>query len=135
MSKQVVQASSIGGTYSSTTAHGTVANGFLFITGQVANKPGMDPLEHPDEVQDWGNIQEQTVQVLENIKAILEEAGSSFEHVVKRNVYFTHLGDFAPIYKVMEDYFPTKVASTGVMAGLVPNGSRVEIDVIAVVAE
>lgn len=135
MTKQPIMVSTIGGTYSTTTAHGTVAQGFVFVTGQVANKPGVDTREHLEQPQDWGSIEDQTVQVLENIKAILEEAGSSFEHVVKRNVYLTHLGDFDPSYKVMERYFPSKVASTGVLAGLVPNGARVEIDVIAVVPE
>jgi 2-iminobutanoate/2-iminopropanoate deaminase len=135
MEKKVINSDKIGGTYSATTAHGTTGRGLLFVTGQVANRPGMDPREHPDAAQEWGTIEEQTVQVLENIKAILEEAGTSFDNVLKRNVYLTHLGDFEPSYKVMEDYFPSHVASTGVLTGLVPNGSRIEIDVIAVVPD
>jgi 2-iminobutanoate/2-iminopropanoate deaminase len=131
--KQVITAPQIGGSYSTTTAHGTKAGGFVFVTGQVANKAGTDPLKRPGEIGEMGSVQEQTVQVLENIKAILAAAGTSFEHVVKRNVYLTHLGDFDTVYTIMERYFPTKVASTGVLTGLVPVSARVEIDVIAVV--
>lgn len=133
--KRDITAATIGGTYSGTTAHATSARGFVFVTGQVANKPGLDPREHPDEAQDWGTIEEQTIRVMENVKAILEEAGTSMEHVVKRNVYLTHVGDFEPSYKVMERYFPSKVASTGVLTGLVPTGARIEVEVIAVVPD
>ena len=60
----------------------TRAGGFVFVTGQVATKPGEKlQLEKPLE----GSIEEQTVQVLENIKMILEEAGTSLDNVVKRN--------------------------------------------------
>lgn len=135
MRKEVVSSEAIGGTYSTTTAHGTVASGLVFVTGQVANRPGMDPLKHSDADQEFGSIEEQTERVCENIKAILEEAGSSMENVLKRNVYLPHRSDFEPIYKVMEKYFPSQVASTGVVTGLVPAGARVEIDVIAAVAD
>jgi enamine deaminase RidA (YjgF/YER057c/UK114 family) len=54
---------------------------------------------------------------------------------VKRNIYITHLGDFETVYKIMERYFSSKVASTGVLTGLIPVSARVEIDVIAVVPD
>ena len=130
MQKQVIHASKIGGpTYTTTTAHGTRAGNLVFVTGQVATKPGVALAD----AGEMGSIEEQTVQVLENIKAILEEAGTSFDNVVKRNVYLTHQGDFETVYKIMERYFPSKVASTGVLTGLVPVSARVEIDVIAMV--
>jgi 2-iminobutanoate/2-iminopropanoate deaminase len=135
MKKQVVNAPRIGGTYSTTTAHGTKAGGFVFVTGQIANKPGTDPVKHPEKIGELGSVEDQTVQVLENIKAILEAAGTSFENVVKRNIYITHLGDFGTVYKIMERYFSSKVASTGVLTGLIPVSARVEIDVIAVVPD
>jgi 2-iminobutanoate/2-iminopropanoate deaminase len=133
--KEVLTSSKIGGSYSTTTCHGTKAGQFVFVTGQVANKPNSEPVKRPRDVGEMGSIEEQTVQVLENIKAILEEAGTTFTHVVKRNVYITHLADYDPVYKVMERYFPTKVASTGVLTGLVPQSARVEIDVIAIVPD
>ena len=46
---------------------------------------------------EFGTVGEQTVRVMEKLKAILEEAGASFENVVKRNVYTTHVGDFGKI--------------------------------------
>ncbi len=87
------------------------------------------------EAYEMGSIEEQTVRVLDNIKAILEEAGTDFAHVVKRNVYITSETDFAAVYKVMERYFNTGVASTGVIAGLLPFSARIEIDVIAAVPD
>jgi len=135
MQKHVITAPQIGASYSTTTAHGTKAGGFVFVTGQVANPPGSDPTNHADHVGEMGSIEEQTVRVLENIKAILAAAGTSFDHVVKRNVYLTHLGDFDPVYRIMERYFVSKVASTGVLTGLVPVSARVEIDVIAVIPD
>ena len=132
MTKRVVNSPRIARTYRATSAHATKASGELvFVTGQIANKPGSDPRTTSEP--DLGTLEEQTVRVLENITAILEEAGTSFEHVVKRNVYLTHAGDFDTVYAIMERYFSSPVASTGVVAGLVPVGARVEIDVIAVV--
>jgi 2-iminobutanoate/2-iminopropanoate deaminase len=131
VNKRVVNSPKIARTYRETSAHATKANGDLvFVTGQVANKPGSDPRTTTDP--EMGTLEEQTVRVLENIRAILEQAGTSFEHVVKRNVYLTHPGDFDTVYAIMERYVTSPVASTGIVAGLVPVGARVEIDVIAV---
>ena len=135
MKKEVITSPKIGGSYSSTTAHGTKAGPFVFVTGQVANKPGSNPTERRRDVGEMGSIETQTIQVLENIDAILKEAGTSFANVVKRNVYLTHLDDYDTIYGIMDRYFPSKVASTGVLTGLVPQSSRVEIDVIAIVPD
>ena len=130
MNKRIVNSPKIARTYRATSAHATRASGdFVFVTGQIANQPASDPRTKNET--DLGTFEEQTVRVLENIKAILEEAGTSFEHVVKRNVYLTHAGDFDTVYAIMARYFSSPVASTGVVAGLVPVGARVEIDVIA----
>jgi 2-iminobutanoate/2-iminopropanoate deaminase len=134
MRKELVAAKQLGGLYSKTSAHGTKAGGFVFVTGQVASNPNTDPTTWAN-TGEMGTVEEQTVRVLENIKAILAEAGSSLEHVVKRNVYLTHLGDYGTVYKVLERYFPAPVASTGVLVGLFPVSARVEIDVIAVVPD
>lgn len=131
MKKQVVRSSKIGPTYTATSAHGTKAGGFVFVTGQVATEPGVE-LEKTGEM---GTLEKQTVQVLENIKTILQEAGTSFDNVVKRNVYITHQGDFQTVYRIMERYFTSAVASTGVLVGLIPASARVEIDVIAVMPD
>lgn len=133
MKKEIIRSKKIGGSYSSTSVHGTAAGGFLFVTGQVANPPNSEPSKNPVGHVELGTVEEQTVRVMENLKAILEEAGTSFEHVVKRNVYMTHVGDFNKIYEIMGRYFPGPVASTGVLAGLVPPSARVEVEVIAII--
>ena len=135
MKKEVINSPKIGESFSTTTAHAIRAGNFLFVTGQVANKPGLDYKKNPHAVGELGNLEEQTVQVLENLKAILEEAGTSFDNVVKRNVYMTHVGDFEGVYKVMERYFPSPMASTGIIAGLIPPNARLEIEVVAVIPD
>ena len=133
MKKTTLRSNKIGGSYSSTTIHATEASGLLFVTGQVANRPGTNPEGSPLAQVELGTLEEQTIQVMENLKAILEEAGTNFDNVLKRNVYITHVADFEPIYSIMEDYFPSGVASTGVVAGLVPPSARIEVDVIAAI--
>jgi len=131
---EVLISNKIGRGYSSTTAHATKANGFVFVTGQVAVKPGQDGLRARERVGEMGTLEEQTVQVLENIKTILEEAGTSFEHVAKRNIYLTRAGDFDAVHKVLERYFKP-LATTTVVTGLIPVSSRIEIEVIAVIPD
>jgi len=131
---EILSAPGVGRGYSSTTAHGTKAGGFVFVTGQVAVTQGQDGLRNRAAIGEMGTIETQTVQVLENIKAILETAGTSFEYVVKRNVYLTHPADFDAVHKILERYFKP-VATTTVVTGLLPVSSRVEIDVIAVVPD
>lgn len=133
MKKRIIKSSKIGGSYSTTSAQAVEAGGFVFVTGQVANRPGTQPAGDPTKVVELGSVEEQTVQVMENLKAILEEAGTDLAHVVKRNVYITHLADFKPVYEVMARYFPGPVASTGVVTGLVPPSGRVEVEVIAII--
>jgi 2-iminobutanoate/2-iminopropanoate deaminase len=129
MPKKIHSSPKVVRSFTKTTIHATSARGFVFVTGQVPNRPDMDP--RAGRQYEMGGVEEQTVQVMENIKAILEEAGTNFDHVLKRNVYITHAGDFDTVYKVMERYFTTPVASTGVITGLVPTSARVEVDVIA----
>ncbi len=116
MKKETIISSKIGGSYSKTTVHATKAGGFVFVTGQIGNKPGTTPVDDPLEIVELGSLEEQTVQIIENIKAILEEAGTSLENVVKRNVYLTNNAEFLKVYEVMERYFTSPVASTGIIA-------------------
>ena len=120
MAKTTIVADEIGGSYSTTTVHATSAAGLVFVTGQVANRPESAPAGDPLAQVELGGLEEQTVRVMENIRAILEKAGTGFEHIVKRNVYITHASDFETVYSVMERYFNSPVASTGVITGLVP---------------
>lgn len=76
---------------------------------------------------------EQTTRVLENLKGVLEAAGSTLQDVVKTTVFMTDLGEFAEMNTVYAKYFPTEppARSTFQVAGL-PAGAKVEIECIAV---
>jgi 2-iminobutanoate/2-iminopropanoate deaminase len=101
------------------------ANGFIFCAGQI-------PLDPVTGLIISGGVQEQTVRVLENIKEVLESAGSSLEKVVKAQVFLQDLGDFTAMNEVYASYFvePYPARDTFQVAKL-PKDSLVEISVIA----
>lgn len=71
-------------------------------------------------------------QTLDNIKAVLEGAGSSLEHVVKTNVYLSDMNNFAEMNGIYKEYFPSEPpARTTIQAGRLPLDFRIEIDAIA----
>ncbi len=102
------------------------ANGFIFVSGQGPVDPNSGEVNR-------GDIKEQTRLVLENIRAILQAAGSSMEKVVKSNVYLADIEDFAAMNEVYATFFPTQPpARTTIQAAALPLGIGVEIDVVAV---
>ena len=98
----------------------------LFLSGSIALDPVSGQLVE-------GGIVEQTTRVLENIKALLEAAGASFNNVARTTVFMVDLGEFAQMNEVYTKYFtaPYPARSTVQVARL-PRDVRVEIDVIAV---
>jgi len=98
----------------------------LFLSGSIP----LDPLS--GQLVE-GGIKEQTTRVLENVKALLEAAGASFDHVVRTTVFMVDLGEFAAMNEIYATYFrsPYPARSTVQVAKL-PRDVRVEIDVIAV---
>ena len=101
------------------------ANGFLFLSGQT-------PLDPATQQLVVGNITEQTTRVLENLKGVLEAAGSSLDRVVKTTVYLKDMNDFAAMNEVYACYFPTDPpARATVEVARLPKDARVEIDLIA----
>lgn len=98
----------------------------LFLSGSIPLDPVSGQLVE-------GGIKEQTTRVLENIKALLEAAGASFDHVVRTTVFMVDLGEFATMNEIYATYFrsPYPARSTVQVAKL-PRDVRVEIDVIAV---
>ena len=102
------------------------ANGFVFVSGQVA----LDPATQ--KVID-GDVSAQTDQVMRNIGSLLKAAGLGFEHVVRTTVYLADMNEFGKMNDVYARYVvdPPPARSTVQVARL-PRDARVEIDVIAV---
>ena len=103
------------------------ANGFVFVSGQIALDPRTQELVS-------GDITVQTERVLENLKGILQAAGSSLEKVVRATVFLADMNDFASLNQVYARYFRQDFPSRStVQAARLPRDVRVEIDVIALV--
>ena len=102
------------------------ANGFVFVSGQIAFDPATQQLI-------GGDIKQQTERVLENLKAIVTAAGSSFEKVVKCSVFLADMNEFAAMNEVYGKYFSSAPpARSTVQVARLPRDVKVEIDVIAV---
>lgn len=102
------------------------AGGFLFLSGQTPIDPATGQLVE-------GDIAVQTARVLDNLKAIVEAAGSSLDRAVKTTVYLKDLSDFAAMNEVYGRYFSQNPpARTTIEAARLPRDCRVEIDLIAV---
>ena len=101
------------------------AGGFLFISGQVPFDPAT--MELVD-----GDIQAQTRRVMENLGAILDAAGASFDHVVKTTIFLKDMNDFAAMNEVYGSYFsdPAPARAT-VQAARLPKDVSVEIELVA----
>ncbi len=101
------------------------ANGLVFVSGQLALRPGAQEMVP-------GGIVEQTTQVLANLRAILEEAGSSLEQLVKTTVFLQNLDDFAGMNEVYAAHVGAlPPARSTVEVAKLPSGALVEIEAIA----
>lgn len=101
-------------------------NGFLFVSGQI-------PLDAQSGQIVSGSLGDQTRKVLENLKAILEAAGTDFSAVVKTTIFLQDLKFFDEINEVYAEYFKeTKPARSTVQISGLPKGAGIEIDAIAV---
>jgi 2-iminobutanoate/2-iminopropanoate deaminase len=101
------------------------ANGFVFVSGQLALKPG-------DSALSGGSIEEQTEQVFANLRAILEEAGTSLDRLVKTTVFLQSLDDFAGMNEVYARHVGDRPpARSTVEVARLPSGALVEIEAIA----
>jgi 2-iminobutanoate/2-iminopropanoate deaminase len=98
---------------------------FIFVSGQGPINPGTGRLE-------LGDARSETKRVFENLRAILEAAGSSLDQVIKCNVYLRDINDFAAMNEVYEGVFSAPFpARTTIQAGALPGGIAVEIECIA----
>lgn len=101
------------------------ANGFVFISGQVAFDPATSQLVE-------GDITAQTDRVMQNLKAIIEAAGSSLDKAVKTTVFLKDMGEFAAMNEVYGRYFHSSPpARATVEVARLPRDVRVEIELIA----
>ena len=102
------------------------ANGTLYVSGQL-------PIDAKTGEFPEGGVKEQLVQIFKNLQYILEEAGYSFDNVVKTTVYLTNMGDFATLNEVYSQFYrepyPARVAYA---VAALPKGALAEVDVIAV---
>jgi 2-iminobutanoate/2-iminopropanoate deaminase len=106
-------------------SQGIVANGFVFASGQIAFDPATGELN-------TGTIEDQTRQVLKNLGAVLEAAGSSFDHVVKATVFLQDMNDFSRMNQVYAEFFKAPFpARAAVQVARLPRDVKVEIEAIA----
>ena len=102
-----------------------IANGFVFTSGQIPIDPATGQFV-------TGGIAEQTQQVLKNLKAVLEAAGTGLQQVVKTTVYLSDMQDFTAMNEVYATFFGAEPpARSTVEAARLPRDARVEIDVVA----
>jgi len=102
------------------------------IDGDTIYVAGQGPRDPQTGRLDLGDIRSQTRRTLENLKGILEAAGSSTDRVLRCNVYLRDINDFAAMNEVYATYFAApEPARTTIQAGALPGGIAVEIDCIA----
>jgi 2-iminobutanoate/2-iminopropanoate deaminase len=103
------------------------ANGFVYTAGQIALDPKTGNLVE-------GGIEVQTCRVLENLKAVLEAAGSSMDGVVKATVFLKNMADFSKVNEIYAQYLGTsKPARSTVAVAELPREALIEVDLVAVV--
>lgn len=103
-----------------------ICGNMLFTSGQIAINPATGNVEASD-------IEGQTTQVMKNLEAVLKEAGTSFENVVKTTCFLKDMGDFAAFNAIYGAYFTGKPARSCVAAKQLPKDVLVEVEVIALI--
>lgn len=103
-----------------------IANGMVFTSGQIALKPSGEMVD--------GDVKAQCAQVLSNLKAVLEAAGSSLDKVVKTTIFLDSMDDFAAVNELYAQAFGNhKPARSTVAVKTLPKSALVEIDAIALI--
>ncbi|NUM77663.1 RidA family protein [candidate division KSB1 bacterium] len=121
-------------TSSAPAAIGPYSQGIRVSAGKMLFTAGQVPLDPATGQMVTGDIKAQTRRVLENVKAILQAAGASFEHVVKTTVFMTDLNEFAAMNEVYAEFFATNPpARSTVEVRALPRGAKVEIETMAII--
>ncbi len=105
-----------------------VVNGFVFASGQIPINPATGNI-------DARTIEEQTEQSIQNVIAILEDAGLTLKNVVKTTCFLADIKDFAAFNSVYEKYFTEKPARSCVAVKDLPKAALVEVEVIAAIED
>lgn len=106
-------------------SQGVVANGFVFVSGQIPFDPATGELV-------TGSLEDQARRVLLNVAAVLDAAGSSMNKVVKATVFLLDMNDFAKMNAVYSEFFKAPYpARAAVQVARLPRDVRIEIEVIA----
>ncbi len=105
-------------------SQGIIAGGFLFASGQIPINPATGNVEAV-------GIEAQAKQAIENVGAILKEAGTDYSNVVKTTCFLADMGDFAAFNGVYEKYFVNKPARSCVAVKQLPKDVLCEVEVIA----
>ena len=105
-------------------SQGIILKNILFSSGQIPASPETGKIVGTD-------ITAQAEQVMENVKAILDEAGTCFENVVKTTCFLSDMADFAEFNNVYEKYFVSKPARSCVAVKALPKNVLCEVEVIA----
>ena len=100
-----------------------VADGFVFVSGQIPVNPETNELE-------LGDIRSQTQRTLENLRTVLTAAGSSLNDIVRIGVFLADLNDFAAMNEVFQKFFPANPPARTTVGALLPK-IKIEIDCIA----
>ena len=102
-----------------------ISNGLIFTAGQICLKPDSGELNDEDFITE-------VKQVFENIKAILDNAGTNMSKIVKCTVYITDLNNFEIVNQIFEKYFKNRPPARSVVeVSKLPKNVNIEIDVIA----
>lgn len=108
------------------------SGGLIFCSGQIPLKIDGSIVGGDSDAPIGAGVKEQAKQVMENLKAVLTVAGSSFEKAVKCTIYLVDMNDFAAVNEVYGSYFPDhKPARVTVGVAALPKGAKVEIDCVA----
>lgn len=103
-----------------------VIDGLVYTSGQIAINPETGNIEAAD-------IKGQTRRVMENLSAVLESAGSSFDNCIKTTCFLADIADFAAFNEIYAEYITSKPARSCVAVKALPKNALVEVEVIAAI--
>jgi 2-iminobutanoate/2-iminopropanoate deaminase len=124
MTKKIFNSKSVAQT-NAPYSHATIMDNLIFVSGQVAMDPNTKILVS-------GSMEDEVNQVMENLKSLLEQMGSSLENVLKVTVFLTDMNEFQNFNEAYKKYFPKEPpARSCVEVGNLPFGASLEIEAIA----